>query len=63
MEHAGAAKLIPEPRLTAEALTNEIFGLIDNPAELQAMSAVARHLAKPHAVREIVDLIEGMVWG
>jgi UDP-N-acetylglucosamine--N-acetylmuramyl-(pentapeptide) pyrophosphoryl-undecaprenol N-acetylglucosamine transferase len=63
MEHAGAAKLIPESRLTAESLTREMFGLFDNPAELQAMSAVARHLAKPHAVQEIVDLIEGMVRG
>jgi UDP-N-acetylglucosamine--N-acetylmuramyl-(pentapeptide) pyrophosphoryl-undecaprenol N-acetylglucosamine transferase len=63
MEHAGAAKLIPELQLTAEKLTQEIFGLIDSPAELQAMSAVARHLAKPHAVQNIVDLIEGMVRG
>ena len=63
MEHAGAAKLIPETQLTAEKLTQVIFGLIDTPSELQAMSAVARHLAKPHAVKEIVDLIEGMVRG
>lgn len=63
MEHAGAAKLIPEPQLTPEKLTQEIFGLIDRPAELHAMSAAARHLAKPHAVQEIVDLVEGMVRG
>jgi UDP-N-acetylglucosamine--N-acetylmuramyl-(pentapeptide) pyrophosphoryl-undecaprenol N-acetylglucosamine transferase len=63
MEHASAAKLIPEPQLTPEKLTQEIFGLIDRPAELHAMSAAARHLAKPHAVQEIVDLVEGMVRG
>jgi UDP-N-acetylglucosamine:LPS N-acetylglucosamine transferase len=38
----------------------EIFGLLDRPADLQAMAANARHLAKPHAVQEIVNLIEGV---
>jgi UDP-N-acetylglucosamine--N-acetylmuramyl-(pentapeptide) pyrophosphoryl-undecaprenol N-acetylglucosamine transferase len=60
MERAGAARLIPEPQLSAERLTQEIFGLLERPADLQAMAAVARHLAKPHAVQEIVNMIEGM---
>jgi UDP-N-acetylglucosamine--N-acetylmuramyl-(pentapeptide) pyrophosphoryl-undecaprenol N-acetylglucosamine transferase len=60
MERAGAARLIPEPQLTAERLTQEIFGLLDRPAELQSMAANARHLAKPHAVQEIANLIEGV---
>jgi len=60
MERAGAARLIPEPQLSAERLTQEIFGLMDRPAELQSMAANARRLAKPHAVKEIVDLIEGI---
>jgi UDP-N-acetylglucosamine--N-acetylmuramyl-(pentapeptide) pyrophosphoryl-undecaprenol N-acetylglucosamine transferase len=63
MERAGAARLIPESQLTAERLTQEIFSLLERPADLQAMAAVARHLAKPHAVQEIVNLIEGMVRG
>ena len=50
MQRAGAARLIPEPQLTAERLTQEIFSLLDQPAELQAMAANARRLAKPHAV-------------
>ena len=58
MERAGAARLIPEPQLTAERLTQEIFGLLDQPADLQAMAANARRLAKPHAVQQIVNLIE-----
>jgi UDP-N-acetylglucosamine:LPS N-acetylglucosamine transferase len=33
---------------------------MDRPAELQSMAASARRLAKPHAVKEIVDLIEGI---
>jgi UDP-N-acetylglucosamine--N-acetylmuramyl-(pentapeptide) pyrophosphoryl-undecaprenol N-acetylglucosamine transferase len=60
MARAGAAKLIPEPELTAERLTQEIFYLLDRPAELQAMAACARGLAKPNAVQEIVNLIEGV---
>ena len=60
MERAGAARLIPEPQLTAERLTQEIFGLLDRPAELELMAASARRLAKPHAVQEIVNLIEGV---
>ncbi len=63
MERAGAARLIPEPQLTAERLTQEIFGLMDRPAELQSMAANARRLAKPHAVQEIVNLIEGLIQG
>jgi UDP-N-acetylglucosamine--N-acetylmuramyl-(pentapeptide) pyrophosphoryl-undecaprenol N-acetylglucosamine transferase len=60
MERAGAARLIPEPQLTAERLTQEIFGLLDRPGELESMAANARRLAKPHAVQEIVNLIEGV---
>jgi len=60
MQRAGAARLIPEPQLTAERLTQEIFSLLDQPLELQAMAANARRLAKPRAVQDIVDLIEGV---
>jgi UDP-N-acetylglucosamine--N-acetylmuramyl-(pentapeptide) pyrophosphoryl-undecaprenol N-acetylglucosamine transferase len=60
MQRAGAARLIPEPQLTAERLTKEILDLLDQPAELRAMAASARSLAKPCAVQEIVDLIEGV---
>ena len=61
MQRAGAALLIPEPQLTAERLTNEIFGLLDQPALLPAMADSARRLAKPHAVRDIVDMVEGVL--
>jgi len=60
MQRAGAARLIPEPQLTAERLTQEIFELLDQPAMLRAMAEKARALAKPRAVEEIVDLIEGV---
>jgi UDP-N-acetylglucosamine--N-acetylmuramyl-(pentapeptide) pyrophosphoryl-undecaprenol N-acetylglucosamine transferase len=61
MERAGAARLIPEPQLTAERLTSEIFTLCDQPAALQEMAASARHLAKPRAAEDIVNLIEGVI--
>ncbi len=61
MQRMGAARLIPEPQLNAERLAREIFELLDRPADLQAMAASARGLAKPHAAQEIVNLIEGMV--
>jgi UDP-N-acetylglucosamine--N-acetylmuramyl-(pentapeptide) pyrophosphoryl-undecaprenol N-acetylglucosamine transferase len=60
MERAGAARLIPEPQLTPERLTREIFDLLDRPASLQAMAENARRLARPHAVQEIVNLVEGV---
>jgi UDP-N-acetylglucosamine--N-acetylmuramyl-(pentapeptide) pyrophosphoryl-undecaprenol N-acetylglucosamine transferase len=60
MQLAGAARLIPEPQLTAERLTQEIFSLLGQPAEIQAMAAKAHQLAKPRAVQDIADLIEGI---
>jgi UDP-N-acetylglucosamine--N-acetylmuramyl-(pentapeptide) pyrophosphoryl-undecaprenol N-acetylglucosamine transferase len=60
MQRAGAARLIPEPQLTAERLTQEIFQLLDRPTDLQTMAAKARALAKPKAVAAIVDLIESV---
>jgi UDP-N-acetylglucosamine--N-acetylmuramyl-(pentapeptide) pyrophosphoryl-undecaprenol N-acetylglucosamine transferase len=60
MQRAGAAGLIPEPQLTAERLTQEIFALLDRPAEMQQMAAKARQLAKPHAVQDIVNLVDGL---
>jgi UDP-N-acetylglucosamine--N-acetylmuramyl-(pentapeptide) pyrophosphoryl-undecaprenol N-acetylglucosamine transferase len=60
MERAGAARVITESQLTPQRLTAEIFSLLDRPAELATMAAAARRLAKPHAVQEIVNLIEGI---
>jgi UDP-N-acetylglucosamine--N-acetylmuramyl-(pentapeptide) pyrophosphoryl-undecaprenol N-acetylglucosamine transferase len=54
----GAGRLITEPELTAERLSAEIFALIDQPQEIEKLSAAARKLARPHAARDIVNLIE-----
>jgi UDP-N-acetylglucosamine--N-acetylmuramyl-(pentapeptide) pyrophosphoryl-undecaprenol N-acetylglucosamine transferase len=58
MVKAGAGRLIAEPELTAERLSNDIFSLLDQPGELQAVAMKARSLSHPHAAREIVNLIE-----
>lgn len=58
MTAAGAGRLITEAELTAERVTREIFSLLDQPRELEAISVKARSLARPQAAREIVDLIE-----
>jgi UDP-N-acetylglucosamine--N-acetylmuramyl-(pentapeptide) pyrophosphoryl-undecaprenol N-acetylglucosamine transferase len=58
MVRAGAGRVIPEPELTAERLTNEIFSLLDQPREIARLSTAARGLARPDAARDIVNLIE-----
>jgi UDP-N-acetylglucosamine--N-acetylmuramyl-(pentapeptide) pyrophosphoryl-undecaprenol N-acetylglucosamine transferase len=58
MQRAGAGRLIAENELTAERVTSEIFSLLDRPEELEKQSKAARSLARPHATRDIVNLIE-----
>lgn len=58
MSRAGAGRLISETELTADKLTSEIFSLIDQPQEIEKLSAAARNLAHPNAARDIVNLIE-----
>src|SRR5207245_5017672 len=58
MSRAGAGRLISEAELTPEKLTSEIFSLLDLPEEIEKLSTAARELARPHAARDIVNLIE-----
>lgn len=58
MAGAGAGRLIPEPELTADRLTREIFSLLDQPREIENLAMSARRQAHPDAAHEIVDLIE-----
>jgi len=58
MVKANAGKLITEPDLTAERLSNEIFALLDHPAEVEELAMRARALGKPNAARDIVTLVE-----
>lgn len=58
MAKAGAGKLIVEDQLRPDRLAGEIFALLDRPEELQQIAANARRLGRPHAARDIVNLIE-----
>jgi UDP-N-acetylglucosamine--N-acetylmuramyl-(pentapeptide) pyrophosphoryl-undecaprenol N-acetylglucosamine transferase len=58
MQRPGAGRLIIENELTAERLTNEVFSLVDHPEQIEKQSNAARSLARPHATRDIVNLIE-----
>lgn len=60
MEDAGASRLLPQDELTPERLTSEIFSLLDQPQKLQEMEERARSMARPRAVEDIVDVIEGV---
>jgi UDP-N-acetylglucosamine--N-acetylmuramyl-(pentapeptide) pyrophosphoryl-undecaprenol N-acetylglucosamine transferase len=58
MQRAGAGRLITENELTAERLASEIFLLLDQPQRVEQQSHAAQELARPHATRDIVNLIE-----
>jgi UDP-N-acetylglucosamine--N-acetylmuramyl-(pentapeptide) pyrophosphoryl-undecaprenol N-acetylglucosamine transferase len=60
MQEFGAARLLQQDQLTPERLTTEIFSLLDQPRRIQEMGDRARTLARPCAVEDIVDLLEGV---
>ena len=60
MQNAGAARLLPQTELTPERLSREIFTLLDQPRRITEMEEQARRLARPRAVEDIVDLLEGL---
>jgi UDP-N-acetylglucosamine--N-acetylmuramyl-(pentapeptide) pyrophosphoryl-undecaprenol N-acetylglucosamine transferase len=60
MQAARAARHLPQAELTPERLTNEIFSLLDQPQRIAEMEDRARALARPRAVEDIVDLLEGV---
>jgi UDP-N-acetylglucosamine--N-acetylmuramyl-(pentapeptide) pyrophosphoryl-undecaprenol N-acetylglucosamine transferase len=61
MQQAGAARLLPQTELTPQRLTQEIFSLLDQPARITQMEDAARTMARPHAVEDLVNLIESLV--
>jgi UDP-N-acetylglucosamine--N-acetylmuramyl-(pentapeptide) pyrophosphoryl-undecaprenol N-acetylglucosamine transferase len=54
---AGAARMILEANLTREVLLDSLTGLLTNPSALEVMSARAKTLAHPDAVRSIAELL------
>jgi UDP-N-acetylglucosamine--N-acetylmuramyl-(pentapeptide) pyrophosphoryl-undecaprenol N-acetylglucosamine transferase len=63
MARAGAGRVIPEPELTPERLSSEIFSLLDQPGEIERQSCAARSMARPNAARDIVNMIEEVARG
>src|SRR5882762_3312519 len=63
MSKSQAARVIPEPELTPERLSSEIFSLLDQPQEIEKLSTAARGLARPYAARDIVNMIEEVARG
>jgi UDP-N-acetylglucosamine--N-acetylmuramyl-(pentapeptide) pyrophosphoryl-undecaprenol N-acetylglucosamine transferase len=63
MARAGAGRVIPEPELTPDRLSSEIFSLLDQPGEIERQSCAARSLARPNAARDIVNIIEEVARG
>ena len=61
MARAGAARLIPEPELSGQRLAEEISNLIRDPQQLVDLGARARQLARPHAARDIADMIDEVI--
>ena len=61
MQQAGAARVIEQKDLTPQRLSDEIFSLLDQPGRIQEMQQRARVLARPRAVQDIVDLLEGVI--
>ncbi|MFZ0879992.1 MAG: undecaprenyldiphospho-muramoylpentapeptide beta-N-acetylglucosaminyltransferase [Candidatus Acidiferrales bacterium] len=60
LESVGAARVLPQDELTPERLTTEIFSLLDQPRRISEIELHARSLARPRAVADIVDLLEGV---
>jgi UDP-N-acetylglucosamine:LPS N-acetylglucosamine transferase len=56
MVGAGAARLVEDEAFDAEALL-DAASLLDRPAELQAMAAAARSLARPGAADAVATLV------
>ena len=63
MARAGAGRVIPEPELSPERLSTEIFSLLDQPGEIERQSCAARSLARPNAARDVVNMIEEVAQG
>jgi UDP-N-acetylglucosamine--N-acetylmuramyl-(pentapeptide) pyrophosphoryl-undecaprenol N-acetylglucosamine transferase len=55
---AGAAVLLPDDRLDADTLAEELDALLGDSLRLRSMSVAARNLARPHAAAEVAALAE-----
>ncbi len=61
LEAAGAAEVMPEARLTPEALSERIAGILADPGRALAMARSALALGKPDAALRLAGLVEELV--
>lgn len=61
MASAGGARLIPEPELSSDRLAREVSALVSQPQQIVELGRRARQLARPHAARDIANLIDEVI--
>lgn len=60
LKEAGAAWVVAEKGLTADALAAALSSLLSDPATLTRAADAARALGKPDATKKLADLVEGL---
>lgn len=60
LEHAGAARVLPQKETTAEALAKSIQEILADDVLRARMTQASRKLGRPDAAREIVDALYAM---
>ncbi len=63
MAQAGGARVIPEHEFTAETLARQIEALAADPQALANAAARSLSVGRPHAARDLADLIERIAGG
>ncbi|MBD3237205.1 MAG: undecaprenyldiphospho-muramoylpentapeptide beta-N-acetylglucosaminyltransferase [Candidatus Eisenbacteria bacterium] len=63
LREAGAARVVPDRRLTGRRLTSEIANIIDTPRKLREMSNSALLMARPDAAQKIARALRALVSG
>lgn len=58
MARAGGARMIPQPRFTPETLARQIEALAADPEALANAAARSLSVGRPHAARDLADLVE-----
>ena len=58
LARAGGARMIPQPQFTPSALARQIEALADDPEALGNAAGRASSVGRPHAARDLADLVE-----
>jgi UDP-N-acetylglucosamine--N-acetylmuramyl-(pentapeptide) pyrophosphoryl-undecaprenol N-acetylglucosamine transferase len=58
MARAGGARMIPQPQFTPETLARQVEALAADPEALANAAARSLSVGRPHAARELADLVE-----